>query len=74
MGVKLTFGDDYIDEIAQQAVKRETGARGLNTVVDESTWVAYNDCYTHLGDYEEIVLNSDTVNNPENYQKILRKA
>lgn len=74
LGVKLTFGDDYIDEIAQQAVKRETGARGLNTVVDESTWVAYNDCYTHLGDYEEIVLNSDTVNNPENYQKILRKA
>lgn len=74
LGVKITFGDDYINAIAEQADKRKTGARGLNTIVDETTWVAYNDCYTHLGEYDEIILNSETVSNPENYQKVYKKT
>ena len=73
LGVKLTAGDDYISTIAEQAVKRKTGARGLNTVVDETTWKAYNDAYMHLGEYEEIILSSETVNDPANYQKVLKK-
>lgn len=73
LGVKITFRDDYIDAVATQADKRNTGARGLNTVVDETTWVAYNDCYSHIGDYDEVILSEETVRNPENYQKILKK-
>lgn len=73
LGVKITFRDDYIDAVATQADKRKTGARGLNTVVDETTWVAYNDCYSHIGDYDEVILSEETVRNPENYQKILKK-
>jgi len=72
LGVKLTPSEEYIDAIAEQAQARKTGARGLNTVVDESTWEAYGDAYTHLGEYEEIILERETVTNPKQYVKIKR--
>lgn len=72
LGVKLTFGDDYIEAIAQQAEKRKTGARGLNTVVDETTWEAYGDAYSHIGEYEEIILGEETVKDPKQYKKVYR--
>ena len=73
LGVKLTPSEDYINAIANQAVKRETGARGLNTVVDETTWEAYGDAYSNLGAYEEIILEGETVENPKVYTKIRKK-
>ncbi|MBR3210982.1 MAG: AAA family ATPase [Bacilli bacterium] len=73
LGVKLTPGDDYIDAIAHQAIQRKTGARGLNNVVDESTWQAYGDAYTHLGEYQEIILGKETVEDPSHYQKVKKK-
>lgn len=73
LGVKLTASEGYIDEIAKQAIARKTGARGLNTVVDESTWEAYGDCYTNLGEYDEIVLEKETVSDPKQYQKVIKK-
>ena len=72
LGVKLTPGYDYINAIAERALDRKTGARGLNTVVDESTWVAYDDAYSNLGKYSEIILGKETVDNPKQYKKILR--
>ena len=73
LGVKLTPSDEYLDAIAKQAKDRKTGARGLNTVVDESTWEAYGDAYTHLGEYEEIILGKETVEDPRQYQKVYKK-
>ena len=72
LGVKLTLGDDYIDALANLAQKRQTGARGLNTVVDETTWEAYGDAYSHLGDYSEIILSAETIENPKKYKKVLK--
>ena len=34
-GVELDFEDDAVEEIAKRAVERETGARGLRTIVEE---------------------------------------
>ena len=34
-GVKLTFEDEAIKEIAQKAYKQETGARGLRTILED---------------------------------------
>lgn len=34
-GVELEFDDDAVDEIAKKAVERETGARGLRTIVED---------------------------------------
>lgn len=73
LGVKLTPSEEFIDEIARQAIQRKTGARGLNTVVDESTWVAYGDAYTHMGEVEEIILGKETVEDPKKYIKINKK-
>ena len=72
LGVKLTAGDDFVRKIAQNAYDRKTGARGLNTVVEESTWEAYYDAYVNGEDYEEIVLTEETVENPKQYKLIRR--
>ena len=73
LGVKLTAGDDFVKKIALNAYDRKTGARGLNTVVEEATWEAYYDAYTHEDEYDEIVLTEETVNNPKQYTKVLKK-
>ena len=73
LGVKLTPGYDYINAIAEQAVERKTGARGINSVVDETTWEAYADAYSNLGAYSEIILGKETVEDPKQYKKVYRK-
>lgn len=73
LGVKLTAGDDFVRQIAENAYKRKTGARGLNTVVEDATWEAYYDAYDNIGKYEEIILTKDTVEDPKQYTKVLRK-
>ena len=73
LGVRLTPSEEFINAIAEQAIQRKTGARGLNTVVDEATWVAYGDAYTHMGEYEEIILGKETVEDPKQYSKIMKK-
>ena len=73
LGVKLTPGYDYINAIAKQAIDRKTGARGINSVVDETTWEAYADAYSNLGAYREIILGKETVEDPKQYKKIYRK-
>ena len=35
-GVELDFEDDAVEEIAKRAVERETGARGLRTIVEDN--------------------------------------
>lgn len=73
LGVKLTAGDDFMRKIAQNAFDRKTGARGLNTVVEEATWEAYYDAYMNGDDYEEIILTADTVDNPKQYTKVRKQ-
>ena len=34
-GAELEFDDEAIDAIAEKAIKRNTGARGLRTIVEE---------------------------------------
>ena len=73
LGVKITFTDGYVTEVARCAEKRKTGARGLHTVVDESTWEAYADAYSHMGEYSEIIMDERCIQDPKSYQKVLRK-
>ena len=35
-GVQLEFEDDAIDEIAKEAIKRQTGARGLRSIIEQT--------------------------------------
>lgn len=74
LGVKITFTDSYVSEIAKNAYEKHTGARGLNGIIDETTWKAFADVYTHLGEFEEVVLDADTVKDPSNYQLVKKKV
>ena len=73
LGVKLTFTDGYTTEIAKNAHEKKTGARGLNGIIDESTWKAFDEVYTHPGEYEEAILSEETVKDPSNYQLVKRR-
>ena len=35
-GIELLFGDAYLEDIAEQAVEQETGARGLHSLLEKS--------------------------------------
>ena len=72
LGVKLTFDDSFVDAVATRAYERKTGARGINNIVDESTWEAYGDAYTNIGMYDEIIIGEETIDSPKTYKKIYK--
>ncbi|MCI8460803.1 MAG: AAA domain-containing protein [Bacilli bacterium] len=75
LGVKVTFTDGYVNAIAKGAVDRKTGARGLNTIIDESTWEAYEEVYkkSNRGKYSEVIFDEKTVEDSSRYQLVKRK-
>ena len=73
LGVKLTTKEGLITRIAEEAEKKKTGARGINGIIDQATWKAFEDAYSNQDTYEEIILDESVLENPENYQKVLKK-
>ena len=74
IGVKLTFTDGFATEVAKLAEEKKTGARGLNGIIDEATWKAFAEVHTHMGDYEEVILDEETVKDASNYQLVKKKT
>lgn len=70
LGVQLISTDNYLGAIASEAYDRKTGARGLNAVIDETTWRAFDEVYCSPGKYSSVILTEETVKNPENYQLV----
>lgn len=70
LGVKLTFTDGYITKVAEDAAIKKTGARGLNEIIDDTTWMAFDEVYSSPNTYKEIIVDEDTMENPSVYQKI----
>lgn len=75
LGVKIKFTDGYIDSVAQKAYEKKTGARGLNGIVDESTWKVFEEVYENEGTYREAILTEETVEDNSKYKlvKVRRK-
>lgn len=73
IGVKITFTDGYTTEVAKNAYEKKTGARGLNGVIDETTWQAFDKVYENPEAYEEVIISEDTVKDPSNFQLVKRK-
>ena len=73
LGVKLTFTDGYTTAIAKNAYEKKTGARGLNGIIDETTWRAFEEIYKNIGEYEEAILTEETVKDPTKYQLVKKK-
>ena len=58
--VKLSFEADALEAIAQKAIDRKTGARGLRSIMEESLIDIMYDAPTLEG--YEIVITDDVVN------------
>lgn len=68
-GVKLTFADGALEAIADLAIKRNTGARGLRAIMEE---IMQNIMYEipSRDDIAEVVITKDTVSDRSNVQYI----
>jgi ATP-dependent Clp protease ATP-binding subunit ClpX len=60
--VQLTFKDDALKAIAEKAIKRNTGARGLRTIMESILLDTMYDLPGMEG-IKEVVINRDTVEN-----------
>ncbi len=60
--VKLTFTQDGLQAIAQKAVERKTGARGLRSIIEGILLDTMFEIPGQSG-IEEVVINEDVVKN-----------
>lgn len=72
-GVKLTTKDGYILSVAKKALDEKIGARGLNKLITDTTWQAYDKVISNPGVYDEVILSEETVENEDNFQLVKRK-
>ena len=59
--VKLTFTDDALEAIAERALIRETGARGLRSILENILVNTMFDLPNH-NNVEEVVINKEVIN------------
>ena len=60
-GVKLTFAKDALKAVAQKAILRKTGARGLRSIIEEVLLETMFDLPSIEG-VEEVILNKEVIN------------
>lgn len=70
-GIALTY-NKALDEIATRAHKLGTGARSLNSIVDETLSEATYDILVNPNKYQKLIITKDTVTNPKIY-KLIKK-
>jgi len=70
-GVKLRFSDDALKAIAEKAIKRKTGARGLRAILEGHLLDLMYDIPSAEG-VEEVIINADVIEN--NAAPVLVKA
>ncbi|ALE39854.1 ATP-dependent Clp protease ATP-binding subunit ClpX [Leptospira interrogans] len=70
--VKLTFHDEAIDKIAELAIKRESGARGLRAIVENIMLDLMFDIPSRK-DIEEVIITAEVISNRVAPTLILKK-
>jgi ATP-dependent Clp protease ATP-binding subunit ClpX len=58
--VRLEFTDDALDEVARQAIKRDTGARGLRAILEDVMLDIMYDLPSQ-DDIENVVITKDVI-------------
>ena len=61
-GIRLRFSDDAMKAIAQRAIKRKTGARGLRAIMESILLDLMYDLPS-MQNVEEVIINADVVDN-----------
>ncbi len=70
-GVKLSFTEEALREVAKKAVERKSGARGLRSIMETFLIPIMYDVSSR-GDVQEIVIDADAVNGAQ--PKLILKA
>lgn len=71
-GVKLRFEDGALEAIAEEAIKRNTGARGLRSIMEQLMMEIMYEVPSRT-DVQEVHVSSDTVHNHEKPRYVLIK-
>lgn len=76
-GVELEFGDKSLEAVAQKAIERKTGARGLRSILEESMLdIMYE--IPSRDDIEKCIITKDTIINKDDptivYSDIKKKS
>ena len=61
-GIRLRFSDDALKAVAQRAIKRKTGARGLRAILESILLDLMYDLPS-MQNVEEVIINADVVDN-----------
>jgi ATP-dependent Clp protease ATP-binding subunit ClpX len=59
-GAKLTFSKDSLKAIAEKAIKRKTGARGLRSIIEEALLQTMFDLPS-MENVEEVIINKEVI-------------
>ena len=67
--VKLTFSEDALESIANKALERKTGARGLRAIMESMLLDTMFDLPSYK-DVEEVIINKDVIDSKKEPLKI----
>ncbi len=70
--VNLQITKEALDEIANQALEKKTGARGLRTIIEKAMLDTMFDVPSHP-EIKEIVINEKVIKNQEKAKRLLHK-
>lgn len=73
LGIKINLDDEVYNLLADNALKNNTGARGLISEVDNLFIKAMKEISENQNDYSELIITTDTVKNPKNYTLVKKK-
>ncbi|MBR2388430.1 MAG: ATP-dependent Clp protease ATP-binding subunit ClpX [Clostridia bacterium] len=72
-GVKLSFEDDALPSVAALAIERNTGARGLRSIMENLMMKLMYEIPSRI-DVEEVIITSDCVNGKSEPQYVLKEV
>lgn len=68
IGIDLIYDDQFVEKLATKAFVKKTGARGLQAVVADATYVAFKSALEYIGCYDTLLLSEETAVNSCSFQ------
>ena len=66
-GIELIYNDSFIEEVAKRAKKLNLGARGLQTIIEQTLFEAQLEMAFADNKFKTLEVSGETVNNPKKY-------
>lgn len=73
-GVELKVTPEYLQKVAEIAHERKIGARGLSKIIKDTTWRPYDIVCYEQDVYDQVILDDQTVSNPEHFQLVKKRT